>query len=66
MKLSPWPGSKKRGSRSLKRQIQIYVELSDWLRLRRCAAAQHRPVTALVRELLRPGLDALPEQPLAD
>ncbi len=61
MKLSPWPTKTKRGSRSRQKQIQIYIAPADWLRLRMAAAREHRPMTALIRDMLKPALANLPE-----
>lgn len=63
MKLSPWPGQRQKRNRSKLKQVQLYLSPEDWLRVRRHAAARHLPMTAILRELLRPGIDGLPEQP---
>jgi hypothetical protein len=61
--LGPWPHQRQSKSRSKQHQVQVYLSPPDWLRLRRHAAAQDKPLAELVRELLRPLIDGLPELP---
>ncbi|MBX3443986.1 MAG: hypothetical protein KF774_16375 [Planctomyces sp.] len=46
-------------SRSLQKQISIFLPLDDWRRVRREAARRQVPITELCRQWLRPGLDQL-------
>ena len=43
----------------IRKQISIFLPLSDWRRLRAEAIRQRRPMTELCRRWMEPGLDRL-------
>lgn len=45
-----------------KKQISIFVPLSDWKAIRQEAARQHISITELCRRWMQPGLDMLQRQ----
>jgi hypothetical protein len=46
-------------SRSLQKQVSMFLPLGDWRLIRNEAARQHIPITELCRRWMRPGLQAL-------
>jgi len=43
----------------MRKQISIFVPLSDWRAIRDEAARQHVPITELCRRWMRPGIDRI-------
>ncbi|TWT58301.1 hypothetical protein KOR42_16750 [Thalassoglobus neptunius] len=43
----------------LRKQISIFLPISDWRLLRQAAAERQIPITELCREWIRPGLEQL-------
>ena len=66
MKLGPWPHQRPRKHRGQQKQVSLWLPPDEWIRIRRHAAARHLPITAMIRELLQPAIDRLPEQPVAE
>lgn len=49
-------------SRSLQKQISMFLPLGDWRLLRNEAARQRIPITELCRRWMQPGLQGLQQQ----
>jgi hypothetical protein len=47
----------------LRKQISLFVPLSDWKAIRQEAARQRIPMTELCRRWMKPGLDDLRRHP---
>jgi hypothetical protein len=50
----------------LRKQISLFVPLSEWKAIRQEAARQRIPMTELCRRWLKPGLDELRRNPDRD
>jgi hypothetical protein len=50
-------------SRSLQKQVSIFLPLEDWKRIRREAARRNVPMTELCRQWMSPGLYELRRRP---
>lgn len=55
-----------RANGAMKKQLSLFLDLREWLKLRDHAARVHKPMTRIVCDWLKPHFDNLPEPGSAD